>query len=33
MKASKDGMVHLELTEYHKKRRTAFPESVRIVDD
>ena len=26
-------MVHLELTEYHKRRRTPFPESVRIVDD
>ena len=32
LKASKDEMVHLEITEYHKRRRTPFPESVRIVD-
>jgi hypothetical protein len=32
IKASKDETVHLEITEYHKRRRTPFPESVRIVD-
>ena len=32
IKASKDELVHLEITEYHKRRRTAFPESVRIID-
>ena len=33
LKASKDDMVHLELTEYHKRRREPFPESVKIVED
>ena len=31
-KVSKDGMVHLELTEYHKRRRNPFPESVALIE-
>ena len=31
-KVSKDQMIHLELIEYHKRRRQAFPESVALKD-
>ena len=31
-KASKDRTVHLELIEYHKRRRQPFPESVALKD-
>lgn len=30
MKESRDGQVHLQIKEYHKRRRTPFPESITL---
>ena len=30
VKDSRDGQVHLEIKEYHKRRRTPFPEAIPL---